>query len=131
MRKRTSTTFVPGDPRCGRPKGSKGRLTAQIVQDMFDSWNEPAMEGSEKTKGQAALSILFKEQPREYAKLYATTYVPREFTFETVAAELSDNELEEMILSLREELQRPQQEPLLIEVKAHDENGSAADVERE
>jgi hypothetical protein len=118
MRKRNAGTFIAGDPRAGRPKGSKGRLTAQIVQDMFDSWTEPAMEGSELTKGQHALNVLFKEQPREYAKLYATTYVPRELTFENVTSDLSDDEIEAQITYIREQLAKAQ-EPKLIEVRAN------------
>jgi hypothetical protein len=125
--------FVKGDPRAGRPKGSKTRLTAQIVQDMFDSWNEPVLEGSEKTKGQAALNTLYHEQPREYARLYATTFVPKEFLVENVAGELTDDELEAQITFIREQIARSQ-EPKLIEVKANDESGSgngSAPVERE
>jgi hypothetical protein len=123
--------FVKGDPRAGRKPGSKTRLTAQIVQDMFTSWNEAAFEGAAKTKGQAALEILYNEKPLEYAKLYAQTFVPKDMDIDVklrAASEMADDEIDIGIARLREQLAEElakAEPPLLIEAKANNDREPA------
>jgi hypothetical protein len=85
----------------GRPRGSKNRLARRVLEDLLAIWDEPISEGKSTTRGQAALRIMSRERPNEFAKLYAGI-LPRELTIETVAAELGDDELGEMIEMLRE-----------------------------
>ena len=47
---------------------------------------------------------------------------PRELMIESTASELSDLELDEMILRLREQLAKPQDAPLMIEAKIADDD---------
>jgi hypothetical protein len=54
-----------------------------------------------------------------------SSLVPRELLLETATSELSDDELDDMILRLREQLQKPQEQPLLIEAKPVNEREPA------
>ena len=49
------TPFVRGDPRAGRPRGARNKLATTVLRDLLDVWNEPIGEGSDTTKGVAAL----------------------------------------------------------------------------
>ena len=55
------------------------------------------------TRGKAALLTMARERPHEFAKLGAA-FVPKEFTFETIATELDDEELRRMIQAMRQQL---------------------------
>jgi hypothetical protein len=96
--------FAPGHS--GRPKGARDtrtRLTAQVFEDILVHWNEPIEEGSERRKGPAALEACFTESPGEYLRLTAGV-LPKEFTFEAVTAELDDEQIDELIMVLRQRL---------------------------
>jgi len=99
--------FVKGDPRAGRKPGSKVRLTNTFLNDVLDEWEKG---------GKDALRIFRIENPDRFCVMVASL-VPREVLLETATSELSDIELDDMILRLREQLGKPQ-EPLLIEAKA-------------
>jgi hypothetical protein len=100
--------FEPGNPygKLGRPRGSRNRLARVVFEDLLESWTEAVKEGSTLTKGKAALLALFRESPREYAKLYLSV-MPKEFVFEKVVSELDDAELAEIIKELRARLADP------------------------
>ena len=106
--------FVKGDPRAGRKPGSKVRLTNTFLNDVLDEWEKV---------GKDALRIFRIENPDRFCVMVASL-VPREVLLETATSELSDIELDDMILRLREQLGKPQ-EPLLIEAKAIDDREPA------
>jgi len=112
--------FVKGDPRCGRKPGSKVRLTNSFLSDVLDEWEKG---------GKDALRIFRIENPDRFCVMVASL-VPRELMIESVTSDLPDDELDAMIVRLREQLAR-QDEPLLIEAKANDGNGAALSAERE
>jgi hypothetical protein len=62
---------------------------------------EPITESSALTRGRAALRLMSRERPSEFAKLYAGI-VPREFWVESAVTDLADDELDRMIEMLRE-----------------------------
>jgi hypothetical protein len=43
-----------------------------LLETVFAHSNEPAAEGSNRTKFEAALEVMFKEKPLEYAKCIAS-----------------------------------------------------------
>jgi len=113
-----SKPFVKGDPRAGRKPGSKVRLTNTFLNDVLDEWEKG---------GKDALRIFRIENPDRFCVMVASL-VPREVLLETATSELSDVELDDMILRLREQLAKPTETPLLIEAKV---NGRDAEpVER-
>jgi hypothetical protein len=114
---KTSGSFKVGDPRCGRPKGSKTRLTNSFLNDALAEW---------EAGGKDALRIFRIEEPAKFCMMISSL-VPRELMLETVASELSDDELDAQINFIREQLAKPQSEPLMIEAKV---NGAAEPVER-
>jgi|SRR6516225_5149377 hypothetical protein len=103
--------FVKGDPRAGRKPGSKVRLTNTFLSDVLDEWEKG---------GRDALRIFRIENPDKFCVMVASL-VPRELMIESTASELSDLELDEMILRLREQLAKPQDAPLMIEAKIADD----------
>jgi hypothetical protein len=84
----------------GRPtEGSRNKLAQQVFDDIFRHWNEPA--GGELCKGQAALELLYREEPGAYLRLTASV-LPKEFLFESAVSELSNEELDSVIAAIRE-----------------------------
>jgi hypothetical protein len=68
--------------------------------------------------GKDALRIMRIEEPAQFVKCALAT-LPREWLIESVTTELADDELDEMIVRLREQLAKPADTPLLIEAKAN------------
>jgi hypothetical protein len=87
----------------GRPKGARNRLAAQVFEDILRHWCEPAAPGSDMCKGQEALETLYKEKPGEYLRLTASV-LPREFIFENVTSDLDDEQIDELLLALRQRM---------------------------
>jgi hypothetical protein len=83
----------------GRPKNSRNKLAQRVFDDVFRHWCEPANRGM--CKGQAALEMLYREEPAAYLRLTASV-LPKEFTFQNAVTELSEDELDHMIEMLRE-----------------------------
>src|SRR5215469_8573030 len=96
--------FLKGNPdgRAGRPAGSRSRLSNKLIQDLYDEW----IAG-----GKDALKIMRIEEPAQFVKCALAT-LPREWLIESVTSELADDELDNMIARLREQLAKPQSEPL-------------------
>ena len=95
-----SNQFKPGhNIKGGRPRGSRNKLAQQVFDDIFRHWNEPA--GGELCKGQAALELLYREEPGAYLRLTASV-LPKEFLFESAVSELSNEELDSVIAAIRE-----------------------------
>jgi hypothetical protein len=87
--------------RAGKPRGTRNKLAATVFEDVLAFWDEPSKEGSDLTKGQAALLSMWRSRPHEFVKVVAGM-MPREFVFENVVTELADEELDRMIEMLRE-----------------------------
>jgi hypothetical protein len=100
--------------RSGRPKGSKNRLAARVYDDVFRLWSEPAAEGSNLTRGEAALITLAHEKPAEFIKV-VFSILPRDLVIENVASTLDDEELNRMIEMLRERALAARQEQRALE----------------
>jgi hypothetical protein len=100
--------FKPGHS--GRPRGSRNKLAQRVFDDIFRHWCEPA--SGELCKGQAALELLYREEPSAYLRLTASV-LPKEFVFENAVTELDDEELDRMIEALRERAIAARQEQAL------------------
>ena len=97
----------------GRPKGARNRLAAQVFEDILRHWCEPAAPGSKLRKGAEALEMLYKEKPGEYLRLTASV-LPREFIFENVASDLDDEQIDELLLALRQRMIEARTAPALL-----------------
>jgi len=93
--------FQPGNP--GRPKGARNKIAGQVYSDVLAHWNEPAVPGSDKRKGPAALQMAFKLEPSRYLSFVASL-MPREFVFEQSMAELDDAGIDDLIEHIRARL---------------------------
>jgi hypothetical protein len=109
--------FNSTDNRGGRPRGARNKLAQRVLQDLLDVWDEPIKDGSDLTRGKAALRVMSSEKPAEFAKLYGSL-MPREFHVEAVA-ELGDNDIDALIEKLSNELTVEHKvEPKLLELKS-------------
>ena len=97
----------------GRPKGARNRLAAQVFEDILRHWCEPAAPGSKLCKGAEALETLYKEKPGEYLRLTASV-LPREFIFENVTSDLDDEQIDELLLTLRQRMIDSRTAPTLL-----------------
>jgi hypothetical protein len=97
----------------GRPKGARNRLAAQVFEDILRHWCEPAAPGSKLSKGAEALETLYKEKPGEYLRLTASV-LPREFIFESVTSELDDEQIDELLIALRQRMIEARTAPALL-----------------
>ena len=91
--------FQPGHT--GRPRGTRNKLAGRVFEDIFAHWCEPVAPGSKICKGQEALQSLYTRSPGEYLRLTASV-LPKEFLFEAAATELEDDQIDELILRLRQ-----------------------------
>jgi hypothetical protein len=73
---------------------------------------ESVAPGSDKRKGTEALETLYREKPGEYLRLTASV-LPREFVFENVVTDLSDDDLERAIEVVRGQLSGAQEPPMI------------------
>ena len=101
MSRRPDGTFTLGMG--GRRAGVRNRLAAKAFEDIFAHWCEPAVPGATHCKGEAALELFYRQKPGDYLRLVASV-LPREFVFESAIAELDDEELDEMLLALRQRM---------------------------
>jgi hypothetical protein len=65
------------------------------------------------------LRIMRIEEPAQFVKCALAT-LPRELLIESVASELSDDEIDAQIVWIREQLARSQDPPLMLESKVAD-----------
>ena len=102
--------FQPGNTvgRNGRPRGAKSRLASRVLGDLLEIWDEPVTEGKPLTRGKAALRIMSRERPSEFAKLYASI-MPREFWVDNLT-DLSDDEVDRMIETLRDRIRAEEEQ---------------------
>ena len=76
------------------------------------------------------MKIFRLEEPAKCC-IMISSLVPRELVLESVAAELSDDELDAQINFIREQLGKPKEQPLLIEAKAINGREPVTATERE
>jgi hypothetical protein len=98
----------------GRPSGSRNKLAQRVFSDILKHWEEEA--GGGLCKGQAALELLWREEPGAYLRLTASV-LPKEFMFQNAVTELDEEELDRMIEMLREKVLESRREQTL-ELKA-------------
>src|SRR5262245_9307979 len=100
---RTSTTFKPGQG--GRTKGARQRLQFAFVEALQEHFVE---------RGKDAIEICFKEDPTSYLKIIASV-LPKEFVVESGLADLDDEQIDELLMQLRQraiEAREAQQLPM-------------------
>jgi hypothetical protein len=118
---KTSGSFTLGDLRAGRKKGSRDKLGRDFFQALSEDFAE---------HGRGVITIVRNEDPGLYLRIVAST-MPKEFTVERVTSELSDDELDEMIIREREQIAKSREQPLLIEAKLADDDRAGATVPAE
>jgi hypothetical protein len=106
---------VPPPPSHGRPRGSRNRLRGGFLADLAADW---------ESHGAEVIRIVRMEEPAMYLKIVAGL-MPRELAIGTAAADLDDDELDELIAALREryaalmeQQARPMIEATVIEMMA-------------
>jgi hypothetical protein len=100
--RRSNGTWAPGHgPALGR--GIRNRLAKEVFQDTLAHWCE-IEQTSGRRKGEIALELLFREKPNEYCRLVASV-LPKQFEVSAAELNLPDEELDELILSLRRRME--------------------------
>jgi len=114
--RRGDGTFLPGHSH-GRPVGVRNKLAREVFEDALRHWTE-LMPGGTKTKGQTALELVFREDPVAYLRFMGDR-LPKEFAFDAATHDLDDDQIDELILTLRKRLaeQKALQAPKIIEAK--------------
>jgi hypothetical protein len=102
--------FQQGSP--GRPRGARNRLAARVLDDLLAHWNEPTADGSNMTKGLAAMEMMYREKPNEYVRAVLSV-MPKEFAIENFTAGMGVEDLDELMAKIRDVLltREPQPEP--------------------
>src|SRR3979490_2056822 len=86
-----SGQILPG-PGNGRPKGSRNKLSAHIIEDCLENWRK---------NGRAALEITFKENTPLYLRTMVSI-LPRELLIEAGPLEdMSDEEFIEIVALMK------------------------------
>jgi hypothetical protein len=111
--------FESGNKLGGRPRGARNKLASRVLQDLLDVWDEPIVEGKTLTRGKAALRIMSRERPSDFAKLYAGI-MPREFWVESTVSEMSDSEIDSLIETMRQRLLEQRAAVPMIELRVSD-----------
>jgi hypothetical protein len=116
-KRRANGTWLPGHSP-GKPRGTRNRLAERVFADALAHWDEiDATSG--KRKGVIALELMFRERPAEYVRALSNL-LPREFHQAAAELDLPDEELDELIHSMRRRLeeQRKVEQPVrLLPVK--------------
>jgi hypothetical protein len=96
--------FLPGNSgNGGRHKGARNKLHADFIQALLDHFHMlgTAQEAAKLPRGQAAIEIVYRENPRDYLKLIASV-LPKEYSVEDNRYDhVGDDELTEVIENLR------------------------------
>jgi hypothetical protein len=119
MNRRPDGTLMPGSG--GRVRGTRNKLAGKVFADLVAHWNEPALPDQEyPCKGQAAIEIMFREDPCGYVKLVAGV-LPKEFLFEATMGELDDDAIDDLIEQLRQRMMEARAAPVPLLPQRDDE----------
>jgi hypothetical protein len=94
--------FQPGH--AGRPTGTRNKLQADFLRDLAEAW---ARDGAN------ALKVMIAEQPADFVKVVASL-MPRELIFENVMSDLDEQQIDELILALRQRMIESRTAPALL-----------------
>ena len=98
MRFEKGNTYGVGQ---GKPRNAKNKLARKVIEDLARIWDEPILPNSDITRGEAAMRVMSKQDPVQFAKIYASL-VPKEMIFsDPSTADLSDEQIDEFLLDLR------------------------------
>src|SRR5215470_10951523 len=88
--------FKPGQSGnlAGRPRGARNKLASRVLEDLIASWQK---------HGPVALEIAFREKPVEYVKA-VLSMLPRELVFENTVTDLSDSQIDELLVRIRDQM---------------------------
>jgi hypothetical protein len=78
----------------GRPRGVRNKFSRLFLEELLGEFEEG---------GRAAIRICRLENPTKFVAICAAL-LPKEFAVESVAADLDDDQLDELILKIRERL---------------------------
>jgi hypothetical protein len=106
--------FQPGNTAAqgfGRPKGVRNKLGKRFLDDCLADWEE---------HGAAAIRIMRIEDPVKYCMMMASI-LPKEIDVtSTAVAELTDDELDRIIVEMRARIAQAAPPMKQIEAKAHE-----------
>ena len=91
----------------GRPRGVRNKVNRRFLEELLGEFEEG---------GRAAIRICRLEDPTKFIQICAGL-LPKEFAVESAVADLDDDQLDELILKIRERLLEARQEMPVIEVK--------------
>jgi hypothetical protein len=101
----------------GRPAGARDKLSKKFLNDLLAQYEEG---------GADCIRIFRLEQPIEFVKMLASI-LPKELVIEDITGGMTVEQLDDVIIEIRRQLEAPQQAPLMIEAKA---NGKDSDGEK-
>ena len=105
--RRENGTFLPGGSP-GRPRGARNRLQSSFVRALAEDFEQ---------HGADAIRICRIEEPARYVHIIASL-MPKELEVaHNALSELSDEDVDEMIMKLRAELATTEKPMPLIEAK--------------
>lgn len=87
-------TFQPGHSGGGNRRGKRDKITQAFLNDLELVWRED---------GAAALKAAAKDKPAEFAKMVASL-LPRQVEIERPLADMNDDELAQLVDTIREAL---------------------------
>lgn len=95
-------------PGSGRPKGARNKFSRRVVEDLLRDWEEG---------GPGAIKRMRVMDPSGYVKVCASL-LPRELTVETALADLSDDDIDDLIEQIKQHMIEARR-PILISRRDH------------
>jgi len=93
--------FKPGNP--GRPHNARNKLTLRVFEDVLKHWQDPSEHDPKMPRGINALERMYKHKPVEYVRA-VLSILPKELQVESITQGMSPQELETIIVKIREYL---------------------------
>src|SRR5262249_18706340 len=105
-RRITLMQFQPGNQYGHGRKGARNRISAKLLETVFNHSNEPAGDGK-RTKFEATLEVMFKQKPLEYAKCIASLLPKQVDISDPTVADLNMEQTDAMLADLRRRVLAP------------------------
>jgi len=100
--------FQPGNQYGqGKKPGTRNRISAALLQTVFNHSNEPATPGSNRTKFEAALEVMFKQRPVEYGKMIASLLPKQVDVSDPALTDMNLEQTDAMLVQLRQRILAP------------------------